>query len=245
MTITYHAGRRIQGLSTDYVPAITDVSDHQNHHEENPLLPPLLRTNSVTSFEYHTVNLSGKLLSSGNNPELDFGFQISTSIFFDDVQEIIIEGFFEDGDLLTTTFDFSEISANKLFFRVFARNELFESFGNKKRIILPKVVTPEETVLFPGAIELENQWKENWLGVFKEHPNGWIYHLDLDWCFASPTSNGGVWLWTKTRGWLWATKQTWPHIYINQTSSWFYLVRSQSGPTMIFDYAEGKFSFLK
>ena len=88
------------GVEGNFTVAITDVSDHQNQHEENPLLPPLLRTNSVTS-------LNTTLLISQENfshPEIipknwTFGFQISTSIFFDDVQEIIIEGLFEDGDL--------------------------------------------------------------------------------------------------------------------------------------------------
>ena len=88
------------------------------------------------------------------------------------------------------------------------------------------------------------RWKENWLGVFQEYPNGWIYQLDLGWCYASPDRSGNVWLWINDHGWVWTNGSTWPHLYRNQTSSWIYLLIRQSGPAVFFDQMHGSFMHL-
>ena len=135
---------------------------------------------------------------------------MSDSIFFDQAEEIIVQGNFAEGDLLEASFDYADSEFNRLYYRAFARNSLFESFGTKKRARLPEFDTIPEKNLFPDALELEGGWKENWLGVFQEYPNGWVYHLDLGWCFASQDDSGGIWLWTHMNGWIWTSEQTSP-----------------------------------
>ena len=123
-------------------------------------------------------------MSDGNNNDLVIGFQVSDSIFFNQSEEIIVEGDFGEGDIFEASFDFSHITTNRIYFRAFARNSLFESFGSKKRAKIPAIETIPKETLFPDAYALEGGWKENWLGVFQEYPNRWIYHLDLGWCFV-------------------------------------------------------------
>ena len=125
-----------------------------------------------------------------------------------------------------------------------ARNSLFESFGVKKKAQIPEVENIPHETLFADAYELEDGWKENWLGVFHEYSNGWMYHLDLGWCFASPDNNGNVWLWINDHGWVWTNGSTWPHLYRNETSSWLYLLIRQSGPAVFFDQMHGSFMHL-
>jgi hypothetical protein len=136
------------------------------------------------------------------------------------------------------------LNSDKIYYRAYARNQLFESFGNKKRLRLPEIQKEEDFSLFPDATILEDGWKENWLGVFHEYSNGWMYHLDLGWCFASPDNNGNVWLWINDHGWVWTNGSTWPHLYRNETSSWLYLLVRQSGPAVFFDQMHGSFMHL-
>ena len=67
---------------------------------------------------------------------------------------------------MEASFDYADSEFNRLYYRAFARNSLFESFGTKKRARLPEFETIPEKNLFPDALELEGGWKENWLGVW-------------------------------------------------------------------------------
>jgi hypothetical protein len=205
---------------------------------------PLLTTLSNPTIEISKFKLNGIILSDGNNEDLVIGFQVSDSIFFNQTEEIIVQGNFAEGDVFEASFDFSHITLNRIYFRAFARNSLFESFGSKKRAKIPEIETMPEFILFPDAERLEDGWKENWLGVFHEYSNGWMYHLDLGWCFASPDNNGNVWLWINDHGWVWTNGSTWPHLYRNETSSWLYLLIRQSGPAVFFDQMHGSFMHL-
>jgi hypothetical protein len=220
--------------------------DLDEFHDEQPqTLPPLLKTNSKVNLSKDVATLTAVLLSDGNNSDLELGFQVSDSIFFDNAEEILIYEKLEEESLFSVSLDLTSISARRIYFRAFARNQYFESFGSKKRFRLPEIESSKEVGLFPDAFVLEDGWKENWLGLFHEYPNGWIYHLDLAWCYAAKDETGGLWLWTDSNGWAWTNQITWPHIYINDTSSWVYLVPRVNGPAVIFDYEEGKFFHLE
>ena len=212
--------------------------------EEYPANRPLLTTLSNPTIENSQFKLKGIILSDGNNDDLVIGFQVSDSIFFNQTEEIIAQGNFAEGDAFEASFDFSHITSDRTYFRAFARNSLFESFGSKKRAKIPEIETIPQETLFPDADVLETGWKENWLGVFQEYPNGWIYHIDLGWCFASPNDIGGIWLWTNINGWIWTSEQTSPYFYKNETSSWLYLLRRQSGSAVMYDHLHGYFMHL-
>ena len=205
----------------------------------------MLTTLSNPNIETSTFRLNGIILSDGNNNDLVIGFQVSDSIFFNQSEEIIVEGDFGEGDIFEASFDFSHITTNRIYFRAFARNSLIESFGSKKRAKIPAIETIPKETLFPDAYALEGGWKENWLGVFQEYPNRWIYHLDLGWCFVSPDGVGGIWLWTQLQGWLWTNEQAWPYLYKNDTLSWLYLLRRQSGSAVMYDHLHGYFMHLR
>jgi hypothetical protein len=224
--------------------------DLDEFHDEQPqTLPPLLKTNSKVNLSKDVATLTAVLLSDGNNSDLELGFQVSDSIFFDNAEEILIYEKLEEESLFSVSLDLTSISARRIYFRAFARNQYFESFGSKKRFRLPELETKEtepkeNNSLFPNATRLEDNWKENWMGVFQENPNGWIYHIGLGWCFASPDNNGNVWLWINDHGWVWTNGSTWPHLFRNQTSSWLYLLIRQSGPAVFFDQMHGSFMHL-
>jgi DICT domain-containing protein len=91
------------------------------------------------------------LLTTLSNPTIEISKQVSDSIFFNQTEEIIVQGNFAEGDVFEASFDFSHITLNRIYFRAFARNSLFESFGSKKRAKIPEIETMPELILFPDA----------------------------------------------------------------------------------------------
>ena len=171
-----HIYHYIDGQNLQPIGYIVEQPDHNGTHhwddntsypQESPSIQPLLTTLSNPNIEISTFRLNGIILSDGNNNDLVIGFQVSDSIFFNQSEEIIVEGDFGEGDIFEASFDFSHITTNRIYFRAFARNSLFESFGSKKRAKIPAIETIPKETLFPDAYALEGGWKENWLGVFR------------------------------------------------------------------------------
>ena len=184
------------------------------------------------------------MISAGNNSNLELGIQISNSLFFTNARSFTASSPPSENGKFEINVNLSQLNSGKIYYRAYARNQLFESFGNKKRFKLPEVEQKDEFSIFPNATAVQGNWKENWMGVFQEYSNGWIYHIDLGWCFASPDSRGNVWLWISDHGWVWTNDSTWPHLYRNQSNSWLYLLIRQTGPAVIFDHMHGSFMHL-
>ena len=225
----------------DYDHNHSDPGTGEDHNYSEEIEFPLVGTLLETSFEGSDVILKGNLLSGVSFPDVIFGFQISESIFFDNADEIFVEANFTEDKPFEAKYDYSHLEGNRFYYRAFARTSANESFGSKKRAVIPETETISENILFPHALVLEGGWKENWLGVFKEYPSGWIYHLDFGWCYTSSDNNGGIWLWTHSNGWVWTNEQTWPYLFKNETSSWLYLLYRESGPAVMFDHLHGYF----
>lgn len=218
----------------------TNLGDY-NQTQPPLFLRPILKTLGNPIISANSVVLEGRILSPGNNQDLLLGIQVSESLFFTNPSDFVSEGFPSEDSTFDVRINSTQFQSKRLYFRAYARNSLFESFGNKKRLRLPETEPKENTSLFPNATKLEDNWKENWMGVFQENPNGWIYHIGLGWCFASPDNNGNVWLWINDHGWVWTNKITWPYLYRNNTTSWLYLLIRQSGPAVLFDELSGSF----
>jgi hypothetical protein len=126
-----------------YDPSETSIQklydDAPELYGQDRPLPPIVKTAGNPIFRNNFIQVSAYIESLGNNPDLIFGFQVSDSIFFDQAEEIIVQGNFAEGDLLETSFDFSYLEADRLYYRAFARNSLFESFGTKKRARMPVI----------------------------------------------------------------------------------------------------------
>ena len=94
-----------------------------------------------------------------------------------------------------------ELEPEKLYYYwTFAANAVGHTSGSPK-----KLKTPSDKVHWWSKDNLlAGGWRNSfWLGTFRPHASGWIYHAKLIWSFAHPDGNSGLWLWLKKEGWLW------------------------------------------
>ena len=198
----------------------------------NARFPPIVRTKSVQSINGTEALFSGKVVSNGNNKNLTIGSQFSENIKFENSTEIILEA-----KPFEISYNFSNHGSKFLYYRAFAKNGKFESFGARKRIKIDLPVQPK----IAGAEILEANWESsNWLGNYLAQQNGWIFHEDLGWCFLV-VKKKNHWLWLEDHGWTWTTPSVWPYMYRNGTASWIYLLKRKSGPSLLFDQMNGQF----
>ena len=198
----------------------------------NAQVPPIVRTKSVQSLNGTEAIFSGKIVSNGNNRNLTIGFQFSENIKFENPTEKILKA-----KPFQISYNFSNHGSKFLYYRAFAKNDKFESFGARKRIKIDLPVQPK----IAGAQILEANWESsNWLGNYLAQQNGWIFHEDLGWCFLV-VKKKNHWLWMEDQGWTWTTPSVWPYMYRNGSASWIYLLKRKSGPSLLFDRMHGQF----
>ena len=111
--------------------------------------------------------------------------------------------------------------------------------GAKKRFTTKR---PPQTDPWGNAGALGSGWFHlSWFGTFRPFENGWIFHQDLGWAYASGTSEDSVWLWVADQGWLWTSAYTFPHIHTHRDQSWLYfLSKDQSGKPVFYHYGTGQ-----
>ena len=192
----------------------------------NAPVSPMVKTDPPKSSFGNKATFVGKLITDGNNRNLSLGFQFSEDLRFNDVIEVLIRG-----DNFEAEYDFSKYESKYLYYRAFARNEEFESFGARKRLKIEVLATTK----INGAKIVEGGWESSdWFGHYYIQENGWIYHEDLGWCFLVIQKNNH-WLWMEKYGWLWTKPSVWPYLYVNENANWLYLLKRKSGPSLFFD----------
>ena len=192
----------------------------------NAPVSPMVKTDPPKSSFGNKATFVGKLITDGNNRNLSLGFQFSEDLRFNDVIEVLIPG-----DNFEAEYDFSKYESKYLYYRAFARNEEFESFGARKRLKIEVLATTK----INGAKIVEGGWESSdWFGHYYIQENGWIYHEDLGWCFLVIQKNNH-WLWMEKYGWLWTKPSVWPYLYDNENANWLYLLKRKSGPSLFFD----------
>ena len=123
----------------------------------------------------------------------------------------------------------------EFFYRAYAQNEAGISYGSVKSISIP--IDSNSTFWWSGSIEEQGGWETSrWFGSFRRYPKGWIFHADLNWLYAYAGESGDVWLWSHDHGWLWTTKEVYPHLFNHSVANWFYFLKKQDGNPKFYDY---------
>jgi hypothetical protein len=121
-----------------------------------------------------------------------------------------------------------------------------DSSGNFSEILNREVVVRERSIpensklWWSDATLVGNGFYQSWLGYFMPFDSGWIYHTDLGWIYVVRNDTVGLWLWTQRNGWTWASEESWPFLWSNQTGGWLYLMVIQGTP-YFFDYSRNTF----
>lgn len=79
-------------------------------------------------------------------------------------------------------------------------------------------------------------WRgSEWFGRF--YPtgnNGWLYHAEHGWMYASFTTRSSIWLWTSDMGWLWTSETVYPFLYRWNDSTWLWYQKGGVAPNRLF-----------
>jgi hypothetical protein len=74
-----------------------------------------------------------------------------------------------------------------------------------------------------NTTDLGSGWFESsWFGNFYGNAGGWTYHLKHEWIFLAETSNGGLWIYDDSLGWLYTEKGVYPYLHRNSNGHWLY-----------------------
>ena len=126
----------------------------------------------------------------------------------------------------------------RIYFRTFARNAAGETYGVRKRVILPEQTEPASW--WAGSEEAEAGWRHSpWFGAFRPYENGWLYHADLGWLYAQPDGVDGLWLWKEDKGWLWTNPGVYRYLYRHEGSAWLYFLKRKDGRAHFYNHATG------
>ena len=97
-----------------------------------------------------------------------------------------------------------------------------------------------EVQSWPAALDVGGGWRWlPWFGYFFDFANGWIWHLQHGWMFASGSQTSAIWFYTPDMGWLWSNDQVYPYLWRAAESTWLWYLRGSSAPRWFFNYGAG------
>ena len=182
-----------------------------------------------------SLSFSGMTLTDGGSPILERGFLLSPRITFQtnlrlpSATEISVPSF---------SAQVAQLDPGKLYYyRAYARNSVGENYGSIKKFRTPE---QEPGAWWAGMPEVGAGWRNSdWFGTFRRQPGlNWIYHAQLGWAFAVPDGSGGLWLWMRDHRWAWTQQGVFPYLWKHQTASWQYLLGTQNGQPVFYDWTE-------
>ncbi|MBT5717726.1 MAG: hypothetical protein HOI70_12515 [Opitutae bacterium] len=202
---------------------------------------PISETLDFVADADNTYLIRGRVLTDGGSPILESGVLVSEDILFRGEMIRLSSNNFDESP------EFSVMVRNltpgtTYYYRAYARNEMGETLGVRKRLKTPEEIDPN--MWFANMQNIGGGWRSSdWFGQFQQFPNvDWIYHAQLNWAYVVSDQKGGMWIWQNGRGWMWTQKSVWPYLYRHQTTGWLYLLKSLNGNPIFYDYMIGNYS---
>ncbi|MEC7400877.1 MAG: hypothetical protein VX821_02670, partial [Verrucomicrobiota bacterium] len=194
--------------------------------------PAIVRTIDVLPPMSGTSMLTGQVMAMGDSELLEVGFLASSH--FDGRDFIAIPAQL-DQETMQFSVSLAEIDLHgTIYYRAYAVNEAGHNHGSVKII---EIETFQEADPAEGFME-----EVDWFGDFVTlGDSDWIFHSKLQWLYAHPDHEGGLWLWKPGHGWLWTQDGVWPFLYEHETGRWLYLVNTEKGGAFFFDYEQHRY----
>ncbi len=71
------------------------------------------------------------------------------------------------------------------------------------------------------TMDVGSGWKlSSWFGYFYDESFPWIYHETQGWLYSESVSSESVWFWDQNIGWIWTSDESYPYLFIYETSAW-------------------------
>ena len=76
------------------------------------------------------------------------------------------------------------------------------------------------------ATDLGQGWKSlNWLGIYYQHENNWLYHKGLGWVYPFLSAADSLWIYLPQKDeWVWTKESVFPYLFHGFSEKWLYYV---------------------
>ena len=199
---------------------------------------PIVSTQVANQASGGSWRFGGKVLTNGNFPIFERGFQISTRIDFSTFLRLTAS-IDSNATAFTAFSQVEEFSPDRVYYyRAYARNAVGGNYGAIRKF------TPRSQGPGPWWGQMPSAgggWRtSDWFGTFRRQSDSeWIYHARLGWAYALTDGQQGLWLWMMDEGWLWTQPGTHPYLFRHRSGSWLYLMGSEAGKPVFFDFSIG------
>ena len=229
-------------VSNQPIDGNTSGVDHNNTGMESNVTSPIVQayrpipqTLNFDAGQNDSYKLFGRLLTNGGSSILESGFLISTDILFGPETRRIPASIPEGSDQISVLVENLK-PGTTYYYRAYAKNSVGETVGALKRLKTSEKVDPN--AWFVDMPTAGGGWRSSgWFGQFQQFSNiDWIYHAQLGWAYVVSDQKGGLWIWQSAEGWMWTQKEVWPFLFKHKSNSWLYLLRSEGGLPVFYDY---------
>ena len=66
-------------------------------------------------------------------------------------------------------------------------------------------------------------YASTWFGPSFPEDINWLYSPVLGWLYVVGNDTDSLWIYDQAKGWFWTNKHTYPYIYVESSSTWFYV----------------------
>ena len=176
----------------------------------------------------------GRILTDGGSPILEAGFIVSRNINLQPGFHLIVQPGSGSNEFSATAQP-GQLEPGKLYyFRAYALNAVGESIGQIRKFRVPEA----SNACGPNALPRRGLAYLRLVGP--PHPgHGMGHHARLGWAYAVSDGQQGLWLWMMDEGWLWTQPGTHPYLFRHRSGSWLYLMGSEAGKPVFFDFSIG------
>lgn len=214
-------------------------------------LKHVVRTTGVELEVNGSAVARGEVLASGGGTVQEAGFLVSES-FIKDANATGVRRNIADLNGTAFSLRLSGLEPGRHYVRAYARSGTEESLGSIIRVEITEAGTSSPTPdvtsgPWAGAsVEADGWLSVSWFGSFLAFSNGWIYHADMGWLYASGQTADNLWLWQETMGWLWTTREIFPYLHRHDGTRWVYFLKPKDGRLYFYQADEGTvFSVLR
>ena len=196
------------------------------------LFRPLLQTLDREELGADSIRLWGMILADGESPVTEVAFEVADNLVFRN--STLHPASMLEGSPNFYAFIILE-PGKRYYYRAVATNGMGATYGLTKRFTTPA----SEANWWTNEPEIPGGWRHSsWLGAFQPYETGWIYHAKLGWAYAQSDGSGGLWLWMRDHRWTWTQQGVFPYLWKHQSASWHYLLGTQNGQSVFYEWKQ-------
>jgi hypothetical protein len=214
--------------------------NNQTQPDQNASVPapgvtlyrPLPSTLPHEELSNGKIRLWGQVLANGGSPITEVAFEVADNLVF---RKATLHPATRLAGSPNFYASLTLEPGKRYYYRAVAANAMGTTYGSPKKF----TTAGNPNRWWSDSSPQAGDWRtSSWFGTFRPYDNGWIYHAKLGWAYAHPDGSGGLWLWMKVHGWAWTQPGVFPYLWKHQSASWHYLLGTQNGQPVFYEWKQ-------